>query len=637
MKIYLVEKYNLITLLFLIFSNRKTKIYLVGFVDFFPNHPSKQNIYERIGCHIFGDKHIVKVPEYSESFETESEMIWETNQLSLNYLEEFGVNFKNTLLGKYLTKAVSSPKISIAIKKIMLENVAKKILFYKTYIRMLSEGVNIHKIIPADNDRYEIYKYLSVSICSAHKSEVVSFYNSLAKYLMAFSLTVSAPYIVRDIVRKGVRLTRPIKKVFDTGIHVVFGFPSPRILSEDKMKKREMELNDALLVSKGGLDATRTTFIFSRWNFSREAKSDFVSYINQLGSNYVDEYNNRIPLKLLLTLYFKTYFKNIYFILQLTIKARMHEWWMIKSVQKLMTEYLNHLIFCQFYDVKVFVSRDDYYFGHITRTIAQNHFSNKNVGVQHSAFIYPKKIPYSAHVYFDVYYTAGEKFQELWSPYWLANKVNYPVGPQRDFSVLKSSLDNEIRLKYESKYNSKITILMLISKHDNLNSPYWLLAKKYKGVHKVLDIDEKLHLILRPRSYEAVDSFLTMCPELLSYIKEGRCTVELNDFTTQQLIPFVNILVSEDASSSLLESLVIDKLFSIFFMIRYGEFSHQKNMVVHDADELVKMITSYMKRGTEYLLANIQREYIKNNFVVTPGGYTWERMGKHITQLIAKQ
>ena len=126
----------------------------------------------------------------------------------------------------------------------------------------------------------------------------------------------------------------------------------------------------------------------------------------------------------------------------------------------------------------------------------------------------------------------------------------------------------------------------------------------------------------------------TICPELHRYVEDNRCTVELHDFTTQELFPYVDILVGEDSSSSLLESLMIENLFSIYFMVRYVDFSKIKNMVVHDSNELKDMVQSFLNKDKKYETANKQRDYIRKEFITQPMGFTWERIGTDINQML---
>ena len=52
-------------------------------------------------------------------------------------------------------------------------------------------------------------------------------------------------------------------------------------VKKDKMKLRSKDLNDALLINRGEINAKKTAFIYSRWSFSEKEKQEYRDLINQ--------------------------------------------------------------------------------------------------------------------------------------------------------------------------------------------------------------------------------------------------------------------------------------------------------------------------------------------------------------------
>jgi len=630
--IVLIERYSLLALLLVVISRGNIFLYKVGMVDYFPNHRMNRTIWEKIATKIYGADHIHNVPNYSNNFKLNSKVVWQSHQEALSYLEKFSEYFKKATLGMYVVDLIASEKVLIAIQKQILEKVSRKILLLKVYEHYRAQGVVIDRVLFENYDSFFYKQYIKPHVLT--KSDILlSMINHFKFALFSLLYVLLSPVMIREIFRRGVRFTRINETKYDVGIHMAWGFANEDTVKKDKMKLRSKDLNDALLINRGEINAKKTAFIYSRWSFSEKEKEVFSLVAEKMGADCVHEDNNKVSVDILF-LYLKNNLYMLFFYLMSLLKGEFYPLWFIHDIQKVINRYFMQMVFCKYYKIKVFVSRDDYDYEHIVRTICQNKYGLINTGIQHSAFIDHYKIPQSAHVYFDIYYTMGDGFSQLWSPYWQKNKRCISVGPHRDFSILDACNDNYIKARYDAKYKGKVTVLMLISKHDNSNSPYWLLNEKYKDLDSIFELDDRLHLILRPRSVDAVNTLLSICPKLRSYMSKGKCSVELEDFTTQELIPYVDIFVAEDASSSLLESLIVENLFSIYFMVRYGDFIEIKDMVVHDSQELKDMIYSYFKKDSKYKEASRRREFIREKYIVLPMGVTWERIGDNINKIL---
>lgn len=621
---FLVEKYDFVTLFTLLFYPGQKKVYLIDMVEYFPNNSLKYSWVMKLGKFLFGKDHLIKFPNYSSNFKKYSELLWKTNAQSLEFLQQYENIFLNTPYEKYLRTQIKDNASYIALKKNILLNVVIKILFYHSIIELQKADIVIFKILPGCSDKLGVKSYLSFKYSNTLISKINSITRTCYSNLSIVFFTFFSPYLVREILTKGFTVKNPTVKKFDFGIHVAHGIHPKGFFG------------DSTLMDLGNLNYQKTLFIYSIWKFSASDRLKFKKILKNRGASEAEEFKNKIPVSFFINFYLKNYFTGIIFLISFTKKSNKSEFWMLDVIQRILAEYFNHLLFCQYYQVKIFLSRDDYSSRPILRTIVQNSFHLLNVGLQHSAFLYPKYIPQLANTYFDTYYIAGPGYEKLWSPYWGSNKNMMSVGHKAD-GVIKSALgDSTVHANFLSKYKNKITILFLITAHGDTISPLWLLKNKYAGVHNIFDLDPRIHLILRPRTKEAIASFLFICPELQSFISTGRCTIEYDLFSTQELIAYTDILVAEDASSSLLESLCRKNLFSFYYMVRYSDFEYQNNLVVHNANEFYNMIDSYLKKDENFHLANQAREKLLESFTVRPEGETIQRIGKSFNDLILK-
>ena len=63
----------------------------------------------------------------------------------------------------------------------------------------------------------------------------------------------------------------------------------------------------------------------------------------------------------------------------------------------------------------------------------------------HSTFLYPKFIPFLLYTHYDSYYVVGEGIKKLWGPFSINNREVISVGPVRDYLILDSISNKEIK------------------------------------------------------------------------------------------------------------------------------------------------------------------------------------------------
>lgn len=621
-KNFLIEKYDFLALISLCFYPGKKKVYLPDSIEFYPRNSKKLNLFMKIGNLLWGNDHIIRYPDYSIDFSKWSELLWSSNEVALDFLHKFESNFYRYSLGKFLSLSIKDCGVFEAIKKLSLEEVTKKVLFLKIYQVCKSEDINFHRVIFNSADNFQVEDFLKIKIPKEHVSKLAELFNFIFSKIYVLATLAISPYMLRECIKRGFVIRKPKIKKFDFGFHAVDSIHAQGFVK------------DALSFNLGEISYKNSVFVYSVWKFSPSEKFKLKEVITSIGASECDENNLPIPLSVLINHYLKEYLRGLRYAYLIIFSKELFAPWMIKNVQKIIAEYLAHEVFCHHFKIKVFFSRDDYSTKHITRTIVQNKFGLLNVGLQHSAFLYPKYIPQIAHVYFDTYFIAGPLYQQLWSPFWSRNKKLIPVGHKAEELVKSAKQNQELKEKFHLKYNKKITILLLISSHSDTISPFWLMKNRYTGIERVFDLHQDIHLILRPRYKDAISSFLSICPDINEYVKSGRCTIEFGDFSTQELIAHVDVLVAEDASSSLLESMCRDDLFSFFYMIRYGEFKFQKDLVVNSVEGFCQMISSYLAKDDKYYLAIKARQYIKANFTVEPAGQSMQRIGSTLNSLV---
>lgn len=600
----LAEEYNLSTLISLLFIRGEKKVFLTDFIEYYPNNSNTKNIWIDIGKVLFGSKHLVRYPCYRENFEKNANLLWEANEQALQYISQDHEKFGGTVFGKYLYSIVKDEMIFIAYKKLIQEKITRKILFLNCIAEFEKNKGRIYKLFPEGEISKDLLSFLKIDIRSELCSKTKYWTDFLLQRATCFFYIIISPYLVRDIFKRKVCIKTPREKEYFLGIHVANGV------------KSGSDFSDTKLLDQGKIEYEKSLFVFSFWQYSKKEMQRFFNEIKEKNSHYCHESSNPIPIRILFNLYLKNYFISLLLLRHCFSGKKTTTLWSIIYIQKIIAHFFSQMVFCKYFKVKIFYSRDDYAFTHIIRTIVQNIYNLKNVGLQHSSFLYPKYIPQSAFTYFDIYFTGGEKFETLWNPYWNKNKKIIPVGHKATTLVKNAMFDDNVKSRFKKKYNSKVTILFLITAHNDSISPFWLLKARYAEIYRVFEIHQDIHLILRPRRADATSSFISICPEIKHYLNIGRCSIEDGDFTTQELISCVDVLVSEDASSSLLESLCRKDLFSFYYMVRYGEFLPQKGLVVNNGVEFYQMIKSYINKDSRYESTQVVRDQLRVNYTM---------------------
>tara|TARA_B100000963_G_scaffold351437_1_gene363013 strand:+ start:2252 stop:4153 length:1902 start_codon:yes stop_codon:yes gene_type:complete len=582
----LCETIDLGSFFFLVFEKKNTKVFLMDSVDFYDNHTLDKTIYERILGLIRKDISIVRVPQLISNNKSTNDIWWDANQKSLEYFDSDIYTNIFLKLKFIFTNDIEEIALDLVFKKIMLPIAYKKILFIQTYKILKTNELNKLKVFESHYDFLDIKTYLGVeSDLVFIKSKLSSIWN----FLKSTIFLISSPFLVRILLQRGVSFRSISPESFDVAIPLVFGFPR-----ESELKSNVFD-NEFIKSSK--INPSKFLFIEKNAHGRNTSNKDFNELrenAKKIGTNIVHEKKLKIPVVLFFKKFiFYAFVKNFRLFKLFLFKDMSFAG--LKEIQRLISMLILEELFLAYFRTKIYISRDDYDVQHVIRTACQNKYGLLNVGIQHSAFIEPKYYPFLVWIYFDRYYIQADEFINLWSPYFSLNKSLLSVGTQRDFKILEALRDQSIKAKFEKKYSFSTNILMIITSPSKTYSPEWLIKKKYKNFWKILDIDPNLKLILRPRNVQAKESFISMFPEINQHLETGKIIFEEKDFTTQQLLAYCDIFISEDSSSSILETAHFNHIYLLSINMRYPMNHLLKGILFENFEEICVQIKQYLK------------------------------------------
>ena len=633
--IIFLEKFNMDAFCGLLLLRNVKIIYLLDSVNFFWSHTGKMNLFEKIFIFLRPNIEIIRLPLYQRiqnCDDSKVQICWRANKASLEFLDsEFFIKkIKNRT--RPILETIGDEKILIALKKAVLPHIFQKMLFYIQLAEMKIEGIEIDKVISTVHDTYDTSSYLN------KESEVIltfplgcttkTFFDKSTALINALLF----PHLLRQIIKRGITFKKIKPKNFDLGIHITAGFNLP--IRSEKIGQK-LNISDDLIVEDPSLEYSNTIFIRDKWHFDDQTYDSFKDHLESLGSSQTDFNKLKIPISFFFKEYFITYLSTLKMFGKMVSRGQEISQFEVLIYQKLKISILSHELLCKYFKIKIFFSRDDYDFDHIVRTIVQNKYGLKNFGLSHSAFDFPEILPFSAHTFFDKYYIFGPGFRKLWFPYWETNKSLLTVGTPREHEVIQAGQDLRLKKEFDNKYNKKITILILFSKPDEYLSPRKIMYRKYKDLDKLLDINEKLHVILKPRRTDAIDEFKKLFPEHKNIFESDRVTIDHGEWTTQELISYVNILVAEDTSGTILEGASRKDLVITSLRLRYPNHKYNKDISIEDLSELIPMIEEILKN--KKVASNINAiNSIRSEFTTLPPGGTWKRISNDIQEELKK-
>lgn len=283
---------------------------------------------------------------------------------------------------------------------------------------------------------------------------------------------------------------------------------------------------------------------------------------------------------------------------------------------KILIDYFNQEIFCQHYRIKNFISRDDYWESHGVRTIVQNKYNLKHSGIQHSAFIKSFGNSYICFDYFDTYFRYNKFNFDSYKNYSFS-KINSIVGNFTSENILKHKGSKKKKI-FDEKYSNKKNILIIPPPlFGNSFVNYTELFQKLKFLDKILSNYKNINIFIsiRKNLKKDINILFKNYPELNQY----KHRIFFNEeFNTQELINYSDIIITGDTSTISLEILNYDP--NKILCVANFRFSKKKAIPWFDINErIIKQTSSEIYNFIEIaiekpqLLINEQKKILIND------------------------
>tara|TARA_B110000858_G_scaffold198358_2_gene264246 strand:- start:1206 stop:3089 length:1884 start_codon:yes stop_codon:yes gene_type:complete len=613
-KIFFAEYFTISLFIHILFKKNPSIIYLQDSVDSYTDNKNKKNIYEKFINKLFPKIKIIRIPEYKDNIDilNYNSICYITNDQTLEFIES--IFFKNKIkeIAKTLFNLIDDDKIIYALKKSFIFPIFQKILFYNLLKEFEKNNIIIDKVFINKNDIFNLRKYLYANTLKInHKIKSNNFLNFINNIIY-----LSSPYVLRSILKRGISIKSPKQQRYDIGLQVVWGFnhsiykinTQRNFIDDDELSKSIFLENKKIVYLTGnkfGRSLTKTVI------------KNETNHVKSIGANIVDESKFKIPI----FLFFRDYIINGIIKINANMNSPAKD-----IIQKIYIEYLDCKLANKYMRIKIIVSRDDYDSSHITRTIAQNKEKLLNFGIQHSAFAKPAQHPLQAYNYFDKYYIQGDGFKELWSPFWNTNKNLFKVGQQRSHLLNEEKLNRDLILRFNEKYKGKKTIMIMISSISSVHTPSWLYKERFNRIEELLDINSNIQIILKPRNKQSIIEFLNLLPHLKPYVNSGKISIEDKEFTLHELISYVDILVTEDSSSTILEAAHRKDLLILAYQIRYPHQPLLENLMMKNFNELFLTISYFIQnKSFPYNYQKIITE-LREKYSMDKSTSSWDRV-----------
>jgi hypothetical protein len=627
----LVDSFDLYFFLKILFSNRIQKVFVLDSADFFDSNTSRVGTYESLLKKWRPNLVFVRMPNYLRSNKQKlvTDSCWISNQLTLDYLESDAFHkIAKAWVPRFIPKD-EIPGFTVCLKKSLMPIVFRKLLFLEQEASIGKELGNNFFAFVSEPDFLGLtnFYYSKVGFLSSAETSIWSL---VSDKIVALSFLITTPFQIRDLFRRGITL-KPVVQSFGFGSQVIWG------LSPEDFQRDRNFLGDAEIQKRGDIAPSEIIYTAGK-PFGKKITRTFIQVQKEIAINHgatlVDETRLKIPVRLFFESYLVRGFLSLLFTFAFRLGQRPFTSPLIRIVQRIHQSMISHEVFCAHYRVKVFFSRDDYDFDHVTRTLIQRRIGGLNHGLQHSALQEPAIIPFMAYPYFDTYYVTGPGFLNLWKPFWGTNAKHVVVGNRTDTQIVEAMSSATRKKEFLDKYGSGRKILVLISPPDANISPPELLRARYHGLEALTSISPNTKVILRPRSSRAIDSWVQIFPEIIPRLEDGSIAFEWGDFSTHELMAFSDVLVAEDASSTILEAIHFKHIFVTSINARYPASSLLKGLSCENMAQLVRLLIEQWLTGkfSEERIRNVER--LRRDYTLAPYGDCWRRIASNIRQEI---
>ena len=596
--------------------SRIKKLFLVNTLNFKNSRSSQFQKRKKFFKFFISDLEIIELPQLEIKISDE-DIYRKTNQLLLDYLDsrEFNQYFEKKIspqiLGNY------KEGLEVAAKKLYVQELFSITLFNEILFSLEKE-LSIDRIF-IRNLKLLSFKGLTPSIIRSSHKIISNIWTKSYDHVILLFFILTSPRFFQAIILRGIRFKSILLKKYKTSSQVVWGLET---FSQNVVNKG---LNDFELFDESELEVRENLFLRGN-KFGRSNKQEekiLSSEFHNLGIDSLDESKLAIPIGYFLNSFiFFGFFKRIFNISILIFNNIKISFFEVSIIDRINLSILNERVLSCYADIEISISKDDYAFHHIIKTVHQNSLGKINVGIQHSALSKPSHHPNQAHTFFDIYFTMGPCFKELWSPHWNKNKNNISVGPHRGHLIEKAKTDENLKIKFKEHYPN-LNVLMLISPIQENVSPEWLLKEGYNNLWKICELNPKLNIILKPRRLDAVSDFRSMFPSINEYEKRGKIFFEVENFSTQELIAFTDFFVAEEGSGSISESAFQDHINLSTVVIRTPILDNLSSFSFKNMNELkehIKIVLDGKYSNSDYLK-------LRHRYSVDTSVSSWSRIG----------
>lgn len=602
----------------------KKKLYLVNSFNFRNSRTRKFKKKKNLFNFFITNLEIIELP-YIKIENDDDDIYRKTNKLLLDYLES--KEFKEYVKKINETQILEDYQegIEIAFKKLYVEELFS-ITLLNEILKVYEKTLNINKIYVRDLKLLS-FKGVTAFIYKSKSKIISNFFSRIYDSALLFFVILFTPRFIRDLFFRGIRLKAINLKKYKTSTQTVWG-------TEISGKPDDIKnSSDFELFNESKLNIEENLFLRGQ-KFGRNEmqQKKLASNFASLGLSSLDESRISVPFKLFLSKYFLFgLIKRFYKLLALKFTKINISLFELHIIDKINLSIIEEKILSNYAEVEISISKNDYSFQHIIKTIHQNSVDKMNVGIQHSALSKPIHHPNQAHTFFDIYFTMGSFFENLWSPYWDKNKKNISVGSHRGHLIEEAKKDKSLKEKFKKSYPN-LNIVMLISPIDEYISPEWLLKESYNNLWKICDLNPKINLILRPRRIKAVSDFRNMFPIIKEYEKRKKIFFEVNNFSTQELIAFTDFFVAEEGSGSISESAFQDNIDISTMVIRTPILDELSSCSFTNMNDLKK----HIKNVLEGKFSNLNFLKIRNKISVDTKISSSSRIGNILIEYLSK-
>lgn len=527
---------------------------------------------------------------YADFPGSENETVEETYERINGYIFD---KYCTTVYPKVAVSFSGDPLCLLAIKKELFAHYTQKRV--KTYILLkhISGNYQITRFIPTDNE--DIAPHLSETL-KPDVSDIIPIYavtwNRFNYALTAVAMFTAIPVLIAGVTAKTMRRGTTGQQI--TKNHFHFGF----------------DLQQNGLLNERGFDhETSTFFLYDNDQFhpskiihmvrsGQRLTTEARKHLEQMNCPYVELDTLKVPVKYAYKRILIDFIgKNFLNVLRFSLSGGFHPICSIPAFAT-MRMIMEAEIHSEYYDVDVFIARDDYSPYHIARTLVAHDQGNKTVGFQWADLI----VHNEAHNYvaFDKFALWGEFYRDF-NKEFLGNSSTEIIGANVYGADLLYNLMNQgyIPQKYiEMKKKYKIIALMGTGfgnpeKEDTQYTKENDL-KFYRDVLELTDRYDNVFRIIKPKRSKLDNDYISLTSE------RKRIAIE-TDLQTYRFLAVPDLIITVDASSVIVESLMAGKKvipYSYLMPREYNVYSqYDPSFAAFEREELKEVIDRFVERN----------------------------------------